>query len=109
MENGESTSEGAARETQEEAGAEVQGLEPFAMIDVPYVNQVHLYYRADLVEPRWQCGDESIEARLFAESEVPWPDLSFRTVIETLTLFFSDRKLGRFGFHHRTLAYPPRP
>ena len=109
MENGESTSEGAARETLEEAGATVRELEPFAMIDVPYVHQVHLYFRAALVAPTWQCGDESLEARLFAEPEIPWDDLSFRTVIETLTLFLADRAQGRYGFHHRVLSYPPRP
>jgi ADP-ribose pyrophosphatase YjhB (NUDIX family) len=109
MENGESTSEGAARETLEEAGATVVGLTPFAMIDVPYVHQVHLYFRAALVEPRWECGDESLESRLFAEDEIPWADLSFRTVIETLQLFLADRAAGQFGFHHRVLAYPPRP
>lgn len=109
MENGESTDEGAARETREESGAAVRNLEPFAMIDVPHVHQVHLYYRAELVAPEWDCGDESLEARLYAEHEIPWNDLSFRTVIETLTLFFADRARGQFGFHHQTLAYPPRP
>ena len=109
MENGESTADGAARETVEEAGARVRDLRPFALIDVPYVHQVHLYFTAQLADLDFTSGDESLETRLFAESEIPWDDLSFRTVIETLKHFFADRTLGSFGFHHDTLTYPPRP
>ena len=108
MENAESTADGAARETLEEAGARVQGLQAFALIDVPYVNQVHLYFIANLQDPECSSGEESLETRLFTESEIPWDDLSFRTVIETLRHFFADRAAGVFSFHRDTLAYPPR-
>lgn len=109
MENGESTAAGAARETMEEAGARVEQLEPFAIIDVPYVNQIHLYFRAQLVDLDFASGEESLETRLFAEGEIPWQEISFRTVIETLRHFYADRTRGQFGFHHQTLDYPPRP
>ena len=109
MENGESTAEGAARETIEEAGARVHNLQAFALIDVPYVHQVHLYFIAQLTDLDFASGDESLETRLYAENEIPWDDLSFRTVIETLKHFFADRARGAFGFHRETLAYPPRP
>jgi ADP-ribose pyrophosphatase YjhB (NUDIX family) len=109
MENGESTSDGAARETIEEAGARVHDLKPFALIDVPYVHQVHMYFTAQLTDLNFTSGDESLETRLFAENEIPWDDLSFRTVVETLKHFFADRAHGSFSFHHDTLAYPPRP
>ena len=109
MENGESTAEGAARETIEEAGAKVLDLQAFTLIDVPYVHQVHLYFIARLTDLDFSPGEESLETRLHAEHEIPWEDLSFRTVIETLKHFFADRARGAFGFHHETLAYPPRP
>ncbi|MBL8381781.1 MAG: NUDIX hydrolase [Burkholderiales bacterium] len=109
MENGESTAAGAARETLEEAGARVTNLRPFSILDVPYVHQVHMYFVADLVDLEFAEGDESLETRLFAEPEIPWDQLSFRTVIETLRAFFADRARGAIGFHHRTLDYPPRP
>lgn len=109
MENGESTAEGAARETVEEAGARVHDLQAFALIDVPYVHQVHLYFIAKLTDLNFSSGEESLETRLYAENEIPWDDLSFRTVIETLQHFFADRARGAFGFHRETLAYPPRP
>ena len=109
MENGESTADGAARETVEEAGARVHDLQAFALIDVPYVHQVHLYFIAKLTDLAFSSGDESLETKLYTESEIPWDDLSFRTVIETLKHFFADRARGTFGFHRETLTYPPRP
>jgi hypothetical protein len=45
-------------------------------------------------------GIETMEARLFAESEIPWDELAFRTTKETLEHFFADRLRGQFGVHH---------
>jgi ADP-ribose pyrophosphatase YjhB (NUDIX family) len=104
MENGETTAEGAARETVEESGAAVADLEPFMLIDVPDVHQVHLFFRARLVEARFALGDESLEARLFAAAEIPWDALSFPTVIAALRRYFADRTAGRPGFHRHTIA-----
>lgn len=109
LENGESTSAGATRETLEEAGARVSNLTPFALIEVPHVHQVHFYFTAQLTDLDFTSGDESLETRLFSEDDIPWEELSFRTVIETLKHFFADRARGNFGFHHDTLTYPPRP
>lgn len=99
MELGESTAEGALRETIEEAGAnvEMQGL--FSVLNVVRVGQVHLFYRARMLDTSLNPGPESIEARLFREDEVPWDELAFRTVRQTLELFFEDRRRGSFGVH----------
>jgi ADP-ribose pyrophosphatase YjhB (NUDIX family) len=99
MELNETTAEGAARETVEEAGAqfEMQGL--FALLNVARVGQVHLFYRAQLLSDQFDPGTETIEARLFAEDEIPWDEIAFRTVKETLEHFFADRKRGHFGIH----------
>ena len=99
MENGETTAEGAARETMEEAGATVHNLKPFALLDVPYVHQVHMFYLADMVTPAFSSGEESLDVGFYNEDEVPWQELAFLTVIETLKAFFSDRKAGHYGFH----------
>jgi ADP-ribose pyrophosphatase YjhB (NUDIX family) len=99
MENGESTGEGAARETLEEAGARVELIAPFSMISVPYVNQVHVFYRARLLDLDFKPGEESLEVGLFEESKVPWKDIAFRTVGLTLKHWFADRARGNFGFH----------
>ena len=100
MELNETTSEGAARETVEEAGAqfEMQGL--FTLVNVARVGQVHLFYRAQLTSDQFDPGHETIEARLFLESEIPWESLAFRTTHETLERYFSDRRSGQFAIHH---------
>ena len=103
MENGESTGQGAARETLEEAGARVELLAPFSMISVPYVNQVHLFFRARLLDLQFKPGDESLEVALFEESRVPWKDIAFRTVGLTLKHWFADRARSSFGFHAEDL------
>ena len=100
MELGETTLEGAARETAEEAGAEIEMEGLFTVMSVPRVGQVHLFYRARLLSERLDPGHETIEARLFAEDEIPWDDIAFRTVKETLQHFFEDRRRGRFEVHN---------
>jgi ADP-ribose pyrophosphatase YjhB (NUDIX family) len=99
MELNETTSEGAARETEEEAGAqfELEGL--FSLLNIARVGQVHLFYRARLLSDQFHPGTETIEARLFHEDEVPWDELAFRTVKETLVRYFADRRTGHFSFH----------
>ncbi len=99
MELGETTSQGAARETDEESGArfEMEGL--FSVLSVPRVGQVHLFYRARLLNDRFDPGPETIEARLFSEDEIPWDELAFRTVRETLLRYFDDRRRGVYAVH----------
>ena len=99
MENGESAGEAAARETVEEAGARIELQGAFSMISVPYVNQVHVFYRARLLDLAFAPGVESLEVALFEESKMPWKDIAFRTVGLTLKLWFADRARGSFGFH----------
>lgn len=99
MELGETTEAGALRETDEEAGARVdlQGL--FSILNVVRAGQLHLYYRARLLDTDFAPGPETIEARLFRKSEIPWDDLAFRTVRLTLERYFADARSGRFGLH----------
>ena len=99
MELHETTAQGAARETVEEAGAqfEMEGL--FSILNVPRVGQVHLFYTARLLGDQFDPGHETMEARLFAEADIPWDEIAFRTVKETLECYFADRRSGRLSFH----------
>ena len=99
MELNETTAQGAARETDEEAGAQIEMGPLFSLLNVPHAGQVHLFYRATLLSDQFNPGFETIEARLFSEEEVPWDELAFRTVKETLQHFFADRKAGTIGMH----------
>lgn len=99
MELGETTEEGAGRETDEEAGAhiEMQGL--YCVLNVVSAGQVHLFYRARLLDTAFAPGPETIEARLFSEDDIPWDELAFRTVRMTLERYFQDRRTGQFGVY----------
>jgi ADP-ribose pyrophosphatase YjhB (NUDIX family) len=99
MELGETTAQAALRETLEEARARVELGEMFSLLSVPHVNQVHLFYRARLVDQEFAAGEETLEVRLFSENEIPWEGVAFRTVSTTLKHFFSDRKEGQFRMH----------
>jgi ADP-ribose pyrophosphatase YjhB (NUDIX family) len=99
LEAGETVAEGARREALEEARARLEIIEPYALLDLPFVSQVYLIYRARLVDGAFGVGHESLEVRLFGESEIPWDDLAFTTVTRTLRRYFRDRANGEFPFH----------
>ena len=94
MELGESTSAGAERETFEEAGAKVQMGPLYSLLNVPHAEQVHLFYLATMTDPSFFAGEESLEVALFYEHEIPWNELAFPTVKQTLEWFFADRAAG---------------
>ncbi len=100
MENGESSMFGAAREAREEANAEVQRLTLFCVFSIPHINQVYTMYRGELHQGEASPGDESLEVMLASEDEVPWNELSFPVIIETLKLYYEDRQAGQFSTHY---------
>ena len=112
MENEETTSQAAVRETEEEAGANVELGNLFTLLNVAHVHQVHLFYLARLLDLDFAPGIESLDVRLFAEHEIPWDDLAFPTIHTTLELFFADRRKvlegGGYGFHSRDITRPMR-
>jgi len=108
MEMGETTAEAAARETLEEAGARVEVQNLFSLLNVPRVDQVHLFYLARLLDTDILAGDESLEVRLFDERDIPWDDIAFPTVGQTLRFFFSDRSSGSYGLHTGDVLRPMR-
>lgn len=108
MENGETTAEGAARETLEEAGARVEVLDLFTLINVPDINQVYLMYRARLRDLDFDPGEESLAVALYDEAVIPWEEIAFRTVKETLRHWFEDRRAGGFRLHVDSIYHRPR-
>jgi len=113
MENNETTSDAARRETMEEAGARVELHELFSFLNVPHVHQVHIFYRATLLDLDYHAGTESLEVKLFSETEIPWEDIAFPTVGHTLKSFFGDLEkvkagTGAFGLHTHDITKPLR-
>jgi ADP-ribose pyrophosphatase YjhB (NUDIX family) len=103
---GETTADGAIRETLEEAGARIDLGPLFSMIDVPHVQQVHIFFRAELLDTGFAAGAESLDVRLFGEDEIPWEEIAFRTVAATLRHYFADRRRGEFGTHIEAIVAP---
>ncbi|WP_153100466.1 NUDIX hydrolase [Paraburkholderia hayleyella] len=108
MELGETTAEAARRETLEEAGARVEIQTLFSLLNVPHVHQVHLFYLARLLDTDIAAGEESLEIRFFSETEIPWHDIAFPTVSQTLRCFFADRAAGVYGLHTGDILRPLR-
>jgi len=65
----------------------MEGL--LSVLSVPHVGQVHLFYRARLLSDKFEPGHETIEARLFAESEIPWTKSRSRRCAKRCSLFRS--------------------
>lgn len=96
MENTETTMEAALRETWEEAQTRVQLDGLYCVISVPHIDQVHMYFRASMVDGQFSAGEESLEVALFHEEEIPWDQLAFPTIQDALKRFFHERRNNHF-------------
>ena len=97
MELDESTAEGAIRETVEESGAKITLGKLFAIFDLPFCNQVHMFFLAKMLSPSLNPGIESLDAKLFSINQIPWSQLSFTSVKKTIELFIyrDEKKLSQ--------------
>ena len=107
MEIGESPQAGAARETLEEAGVQVQIGELFALVNATYAQQLHLFYLAKMPSQHYLGGVESLEVRLFDEIDIPWSELAFQSSYHALKLFLADRARGLFSSDGLTGQFRP--
>jgi ADP-ribose pyrophosphatase YjhB (NUDIX family) len=108
MENGETSPQGAARETWEEAEARVSNLELYRIFDVPYINQVYMFYRCDVDNGKFGVGPESLECGLYTEDEIPWEQIAFPVVYEALKEFFADSREGQYPVRVSAIDYRSR-
>jgi ADP-ribose pyrophosphatase YjhB (NUDIX family) len=107
MENGESVQQAAAREAMEEALAHVQIGSLLAIVSVLRAHQVHIMFRArlDPAHPQFGIGPESLESQLYAETEIPWPEVAFLSVEFALHRYLEDRRNGVERLHFRTIDW----
>lgn len=99
MEAGEHTAEAAARETLEEAQAEVEITSLYAVFSLPHVSQVYVVFRGTMRRPEFGAGIESLEVQLFPHEKIPWDALAFPVIHETLTRYVQDLRQGQFQIH----------
>ena len=77
LENGETVEQGALRETAEESGAEVELIRLHCVYNLTHVNQVYLFFLAQMQHPGLAIGPESLEAQLFDPADIPYQDMAF--------------------------------
>lgn len=100
MENQETTLEAAKRETFEEANAQISNSQLFCTISIPYISQVYIMYRGELVDGFSKPGIESLETDLYTEQQIPWDNLAFPIITESLKLYFADKNKGQFNLYN---------
>lgn len=90
MENEESLEEAAARESAEEANLKLGLLKLYMVTSLPHINQVYMMYIGQ-AENDFSPGIESLETELFTQAEIPWDQLAFPVVKDTLENYYADR------------------
>ena len=109
FENGETLQQGAARESREEALAEVEIGSLLSVVHVLHARQVHVFFRGTLLEPQFGAGPESLEVELLRPDEIPWPELAFPSTEFSLRRYLEDRAAGVESHHFASLDRRPRP
>ena len=95
LENGETMQEGALRETWEEAQAKLDNVSLYRLFDLPYINQIYVFYRGELAGD-YASGPESLDVQLFEEQDIPWAELAFPVITDALEEFFKDRHVPKY-------------
>lgn len=106
LENEESVQMGAVRETLEETRAQVRILSPYRMFNILFVDQIYLMFIAELLSQDYGPTSESTDVRLFAQSEIPWGEIAFDVIRQTMEDYFKDRgNAGNDGFNPEDFGF----
>lgn len=98
LENAETVSDGAMRETLEEANARVEIISPYTLYNLTFISQIYFIFRARLMDIDFGPTEESSEVKLLAEKDIPWDQIAFDVIRQTLVSYFKDRPGCVFGF-----------
>ena len=107
MENHETLQEAAARETYEEATAKISNLDLYTIYNLPHISQVYMIFRGDVEDGSASPGIESLETGFMDEQDIPWDELAFPVIRETLELYFDDQKKGNYILHTGEIRMKP--
>lgn len=105
MENGETLQEGAIRETLEETESKAEIIMAYSMFSLPHVNQVHMFFLANLLDDNFGPTFESSEVKLFGIDEILWDEIAFPTVEKTLKYYIEDTEKGDFNFRESDIKW----
>ena len=103
MENAETLQDGALRETFEETGSKAEVVMPYTLFSLPHINQIHMFYLADLLDDNFGPTSESSKVELFTIDEILWDEIAFPTVERTLKYYIDDLKNDKFIFREEDI------
>ena len=109
LEEHETPEEGARREAQEEACAEILLDALLAVYTMPHISQIQLMYRGRLAAPEFAAGPESLEVKLFAWNDIPWTELAFPSVKWALGHYRDTRHNSVFAPFSNPAQQQPAP
>lgn len=104
QENGETSAEGATRETREETRAEVRVTGLYLVINAPALNEVFLIHRGRLINDNLGPTRECDAVALMSEQDIPWQQLAFPAIKTCLEHYFEDRRSGLYPIHALDLS-----
>ncbi|MDW3094643.1 MAG: NUDIX domain-containing protein [Gammaproteobacteria bacterium] len=108
MEKNETVEEAAIRETQEETGVIVNKLHLYTLVNCPKINQVYFVFRGSVNSDYTEAGEECMDAKFFAECDIPWDTLSYKLMNQVLDWFYDDKSNGKYLFRtHDTYEICP--
>jgi ADP-ribose pyrophosphatase YjhB (NUDIX family) len=84
VDRGETVEVAAVREVREEAGCGVQLDDLLGIYSYPQQTAVIIVYRGTVTDGVPRALSESLEARSFPESGIPWDDLAFHSTHEAI-------------------------
>ena len=76
---------------------------PYTMFSLPHINQVHMFYLADLLDENFGPTVESSEVKLFQIDEILWDEIAFPTVKKTLEYYIEDKEIDKFIFREEDI------
>jgi len=106
LENQETVEEGVKRELFEETEAKIENLQLYGVYSVPRIDQVHIYYRAELTSAHWALTPESTEIMLCSPDDIPWDMIAFPSTLFMLERYVEDLAKGSFGVHQGHFVMP---
>jgi len=106
LENGESLQAAAARESLEEARARVAVGSLLTVSNVLHARQVHVSFRARLIDGQYGVGAETLECALYDETQIPWEEIAFPSILFALRCYFDDRRAALEQVHFNDIERP---
>ena len=89
MDRGERVEDAAIRETWEEAGLKIALTRLLNVYSYTGQRVVIIVYLATVLNGTPQALDETLEARLFTRTEIPWQELAFPSTRDALSEYIS--------------------